>query len=360
MRLTDEEARDSVGIDPVKRVFTECIQAQPCLMELRANREFYCAGHHALFLPALVKGSATAPGTFGFLLGDAANAIHFWPGRGLNSGLSSVISLARCLAATWRGRPLRDADFLRHEAVMAMLQYRHKSRAWRQMVTADADGRVLAIKDQIARGIAEGELATCDRQAAIEGLMGRLSLIRSRLEPRIGGLPDDATLRAHLESLPRQTLHTLLVSDAWDTGNVGGEEVDVEWLLEAASAPPVSEKRDRLLALEYAGDASRDGGSQDPTCCDEEVGQPLPGASRVERISLAEVHQGQEQVELPEAPGPGQHADDRHCKGSCVVTRSFRTRGHPRESGSQPVSTPRVPKPPPRLSRAPMPWPQVI
>jgi hypothetical protein len=42
---------------------------------------------------------------------------------------------------------------------------------------------------------------------------------------------------AHLERLPRQTVHTLLVSDAWDTGNVGGEEVDVEWLLDAASAP---------------------------------------------------------------------------------------------------------------------------
>jgi hypothetical protein len=32
-------------------------------------------------------------------------------------------------------------------------------------------------------------------------------------------------------------LHTLVVSEAWDTGNVGGEEVDVEWLLKAAAAP---------------------------------------------------------------------------------------------------------------------------
>ena len=31
-------------------------------------------------------------------------------------------------------------------------------------------------------------------------------------------------------------LHTLLVSEAWDTGNVGGEEVDVEWLLEGEAA----------------------------------------------------------------------------------------------------------------------------
>ena len=280
MRLTDEEAKEAVGMDPVQRVFTECIQSSPCLMELRANREFYCAGHQALFLPALVKGSALWPrvqeglqlfgvrpenltavtgfrldmvqrprftaqlypktateqGTFGFLLGDAANAIHFWPGRGLNSGLASVISLSRCLSATWRGRPLRDADFVRHEAVMAMLQYRHKSRAWRQMVTTDPAGDVHAIKDEIARGIAEGGRRAFDKKADLNTLMKLLVQIRDRLAPRVDGLPDDATLRAHLERLPGPMLHTLLVSEAWDTGNVGGEEVDVEWLLEASAA----------------------------------------------------------------------------------------------------------------------------
>jgi FHA domain len=278
MRLTDQEAREAVGMDPVKRVFTECIQSSPCLLEQRANREFYCGAHHALFLPALLKGSAfwarvqeglklfgvrpenltavtgfrldmvqrprftaqlyprtaTAPGTFGFLLGDAANAIHFWPGRGLNSGLASAISLARCLAASWRGKVLRDADFIRHEAVMAMLQYRHKSRAWRQMVTTDADGNVRAIKDQIALGIAEGEQGSYDKDADLDELMKVLVQIRSRLEPRVDGLPDDKTLRAHLKRLPGQTLHTLLVSEPWDTRNVGGEEVDVEWLLESS------------------------------------------------------------------------------------------------------------------------------
>jgi hypothetical protein len=284
MRLTDQEASEAVGIDPVQRVFTECIQAQPCLLELRASREFHCAEHHALFLPALMKGSAlwtrvqeglqlfgippenlsavtgfrldmvqrprftaqlypktvTAPGTFGFLLGDAANAIHFWPGRGLNSGLASVISLARCLAASWRGIALRDADFLRHEAVMAMLQYRHKSRAWRQMVTTDTAGNVRAIKDQIALAIAEAEQGAYDEETDLNGLLDRLSRIRIRLERRIDGLPDDATLRAHLKQLPGQTLHVLLVSEAWDTGNVGGEEVDVDWLLDTPAAPALA------------------------------------------------------------------------------------------------------------------------
>jgi 2-polyprenyl-6-methoxyphenol hydroxylase-like FAD-dependent oxidoreductase len=275
MRLTDREAEEAVGIDPVRRVFTDCGQARACVMERLAGGDFCCASHHAFFLPALLEGSAlwtraqeglrlfgippenlsavtvfrlsmvqrprfttqlyprtvAAPGTFAFLLGDAANAIHFWPGRGLNSGLASVISLARSLMASWRGTALRDADFLRHEAVMAMLQYRHKSRAWRQMVTSDTNGNVRAIKDQIARGITEGEQGAYDRESDIRVFMDRLRHARSRLDSRIHGLPNDATLRVHLERLSGQTLHTLLASEAWDTGIVGGEEVDVDWLL---------------------------------------------------------------------------------------------------------------------------------
>jgi hypothetical protein len=281
MRLTDQEAKEAVGIDPVRQVFTPCIQSGPCLLELRSGGEFFCDGHKALFLPALLKGSAfwtrveeglamfgvqpqnltavtgfrldmvqrprfsaqlfprtkTTPGTYGFLLGDSANAIHFWPGRGLNSGLASAISLARCLAAPRRGSTLRDADFVRHEAVMSMLQYRHKSRAWRQMVTTDPDGNVLTIKAMIARGIEEGEQGAFDAEQDFEALMQRMTLIRGRLEKRIGPMPDDATLRAHLQRLPPPMLHALLVSEPWDSANVGGEEVDVEWLLDAPRLP---------------------------------------------------------------------------------------------------------------------------
>ena len=165
--------------------------------------------------------------------------MRFTSGRDavLNSGLASVISLARCLAASWRANTLRDADFVRHEAVMAMLQYRHKSRAWRQMVTTDTEGNVRAIKDQIALGIAEAEQGAYDQEADLNALMERLAQIRSRLERRVDGLPDDTTLRAHLEPLPGQTLHTLLVSEPWDTGSVGGEEVDVDWLLDLPAVP---------------------------------------------------------------------------------------------------------------------------
>ena len=58
MRLTDQEAEEAVGIDPVRKAFTECAQAQPCLLERVAGGEFCCATHHALFLPPLLKRSA--------------------------------------------------------------------------------------------------------------------------------------------------------------------------------------------------------------------------------------------------------------------------------------------------------------
>jgi hypothetical protein len=280
MRLTDREAKEAVGINPVKQTFSGCIQSEPCLLERGPSGDFVCGTHNTLFLPALLRGSAfwsrveqglalfgvpqenltavtgfqlnmvqrprfsvqlypptaTTPGTFGFLLGDAANAIHFWPGRGLNSGLASAISLARCLARERRGTVLRDADFVRHEAVMSMLQYRHKSRAWLQMVTADEEGNFHAIKDIIAQGIEEGEEGAFDRDADLEALLLRLTGIRDRLAPRVKGMPDDAALRTHLESLDGPLLHTVLVSGPWDTASVGGEEVDIDWLLEGPQA----------------------------------------------------------------------------------------------------------------------------
>jgi len=278
MRLTDTEAQEAVGINPIKQTFSGCIQSEPCLLELSPNGEFSCVTHGTLFLPALLRGSAfwsrvqeglvlfgvpaenltavtgfqlnmvhrprfsvrlfpptsTTPGTYGFLLGDSANAIHFWPGRGLNSGLSSAISLARCLARPRRGTTLRDADFVRHEAVMSMLQYRHKSRAWLQMVAADENGNFRAIKDIIADGVAEGEEGVFDQGADREALLLRLMQIRDRLAPRVKGMPDDATLRAHLDLLSGPLIHTLLVSGPWATAIVGGEEVDIDWLLEGS------------------------------------------------------------------------------------------------------------------------------
>ncbi|MFJ3303773.1 FHA domain-containing protein [Streptomyces sp. NPDC086549] len=271
MRLTDAEAAEVIGLDPVRRVFEECIASRPCLMNRDEHGDFQCSTHGTLFLPALIKGSplwkrvreglllfgvqsddltavtsfrldmvqrprfsaellpptANSPGTYGFLLGDAANAIHFWPGRGLNSGLASAISLARSLNGAWNGRAFRDADFLRHEAAMSMLQYRHKSRAWKAMVTTDDQGVTWAIKDIIEHGI-NGITDEPDRESDTATLLERMRAIRERLASRLPGMPDDEAILERLGTLQPATLRMLVLSGAWDTLTMGGEEVDID------------------------------------------------------------------------------------------------------------------------------------
>jgi hypothetical protein len=179
------------------------------------------------FTAELLPPTANSTGTYGFLLGDAANAIHFWPGRGLNSGLASAVSLARSLNGAWNGKPFRDADFLRHEAAMSMLQYRHKSRAWKAMVTTDDQGATWAIKDIIAHGI-DGIAEDPDREADTATLLERLRGIRSRLAKRMTGVPDDEAILERLGTLEDRTLRMLVLSGAWDTLTMGGEEVDID------------------------------------------------------------------------------------------------------------------------------------
>jgi hypothetical protein len=105
------------------------------------------------------------------------------------------------------------------------------------MVTADAAGNYRPIKDIIAKAITEGDEGHYDRAADLEALLARLAQVRSRLAPRVEGMPDDQVLRAHLERLGGSLIHTLLISDQWDSTNIGGEEVDIDWLLAAMESP---------------------------------------------------------------------------------------------------------------------------
>src|SRR5262249_8507372 len=103
--------------------------------------------HHSRFTAQL------SPRTFGVLLGDAACSIHFWPGRGLNTGLKSAVSLARCLKTCWRGKRLRPSDLFRHEGLMHQLQFREKNRAWTAMAMPDEQGAPRPIADRIQAGL---------------------------------------------------------------------------------------------------------------------------------------------------------------------------------------------------------------
>jgi 2-polyprenyl-6-methoxyphenol hydroxylase-like FAD-dependent oxidoreductase len=275
MRLTDEEAAQAVGVTALGEAETrQCIQSDPCLMRRDGDgHAFGCSTHRTLFLPALLGAHSSlwqrvvgglrmfgvrdadlsavtsfrldmvqrprftaevSPGTFGVLLGDAANALHFWPGRGLNSGIASALSLARVLACKWNGRGLRAADLLRHEGLMAMLQYRHKTRAWRAMTTLDELGQPVAIKDRIADAIRDHRGSDpARREADLDELLLRLGELKARLAGRMADLPGDAELRDHLSGLDDLTLRTAVDSGPWDTASTGGEEVDVDFLTTA-------------------------------------------------------------------------------------------------------------------------------
>jgi 2-polyprenyl-6-methoxyphenol hydroxylase-like FAD-dependent oxidoreductase len=241
MRLTDEESSKGFSLDAL------WTRLQGGLKLFGVNEENVGAMttfrlsmvHRPRFTAQLYAPTQKTSATFGFLLGDAANDIHFWPGRGLNSGIASAISLARCLTSRWRGRGFREADFTRHEGLMAMLQYRHKNRAWRSMVTTDETGTPCAIKNKIQKALVDCvdcEHKTFNTDADLDQLMSRLRHIRSRLTRRMSGLPDDDTLRRHLSTLDAETIRVLAVSDAWDTFSTGGEEVDVDALFSGAAA----------------------------------------------------------------------------------------------------------------------------
>ncbi|MFM9046458.1 MAG: hypothetical protein ACKOOH_02140 [Cyanobium sp.] len=198
--------------------------------------------HHHRFVAPLLEADPAPWRTYGCLIGDAANALHIWPGRGMNAGVLSAVSLARCLARQWPGAArrhggFREADFTRHEGGMQMLQYRHNSRAWRAIVSPDGAGGMEPIENRISRSLAEPVdlyTAASDR----EGFRLILKEVQVRLADRLPIPPDPAELDLVLAGLSPRALHTLVASGPWDSQLMGGEEVDIDCLL-PAGAPTV-------------------------------------------------------------------------------------------------------------------------
>ncbi len=179
--------------------------------------------HRSIFSAVLDWKSSGNP-TYGFLLGDAANAIHFWPGRGLNQGLVSAISLVRCLQERLRsGHILREADYSKHEAVMHMLQHRHKRRAWGAMIHR-ACAHSIPIHELISESI---KSPITDRNLLLEKLIDRCCGILSRISPRLPEAPDPELIEKRLNKLNIETLNTLAASGPWETFWSGGPEVDL-------------------------------------------------------------------------------------------------------------------------------------
>ncbi|MBY5454343.1 FHA domain-containing protein [Rhizobium leguminosarum] len=273
MRLTDDEAGEVRGRVPGEHEFRPCIQSNPCQVTWRADKSrdaYVCSKRGSVFVPAMDPASFLWPrvldglnlfqmqrdsleavtvfplsmtrrgafsaeltpvGTkrrvFGALLGDAAGVTHFWPGRGLNRGLSSAHALAVVVSRVDPGSTLRSADFSEFEGVMAQLQSRHQDRAWRAMVQL-YEGEVVPTKAVISRTIA---VPRPSRHSLIREMQVRIAGLSSGLKDRLPSPPDLAELYSALDRASNETLAVLVATGAWETLGSGGNEVDVNAIL---------------------------------------------------------------------------------------------------------------------------------
>lgn len=273
MRLTLAEAAEVRGRMPDGQKVQRCEQSDPCRVTWRSdNGQFVCDRTKTVFVPSVDPGSALWPRileglalfeiqpasieaitafelsmtrrgaftaeltpsgsdrpVFGALLGDAAGVTHFWPGRGLNRGLSGAHALARILSRRSSENPLRNADFAPFEAVMAALQHRHQDRAWRSMVQM-REGVTVPISTIVSDAIARPRGERC---AMLEVMRERVRNLIVRLDGRLPEKPSEAELFAALDTASDETLAVLVESQAWETRWSGGAEIDVDGLLKS-------------------------------------------------------------------------------------------------------------------------------
>ncbi|KAI0564961.1 FAD/NAD(P)-binding [Gracilaria domingensis] len=269
MRLTEQERTEVKGLPASGRTFVPCIQSEPCLMRYNGER-FRCDQHHTVFVPPIDQLSLLWPRVkqgmqlfkcrvsavtafqlsmvrspafvaeltdtgierqvFAALIGDAANSIHFWPGRGLNQGICSAVALARCLHNSWRPcRRLRSADFTPFVAAMSSLQHRHKDRAWRAMVQVQ-NGVVKPIRTIIEEAIAASTART--RDELIELFMERVVYLTNRLHRRMPEAADVHRIRRIVvENATQEAMSVFVHAGAWDLRLSAGPEVDIDSLV---------------------------------------------------------------------------------------------------------------------------------
>ncbi|CAF0985369.1 unnamed protein product [Adineta steineri] len=169
------------------------------------------------------------------LAGDAAMNVHFWPGRGMNSGMKAAMALARNILRACTSKtsphsievrtPLRLLDFLDYEGFMARLRLREQQ------------GRSLPIlMDSIDASVGEAytyaHLNHCyDRYT--KKLNEKLKETRSRFDqrsdwPHLTRPVTDEELQAACNRISHNAVAQLSLANPWPTREMSGIEVLVE------------------------------------------------------------------------------------------------------------------------------------
>lgn len=265
MRLTEKEASEVKGRRVDGTIAPDCIQSRPCMMKIDSSESLTCPTHRTTFLPPNDEHSVlwpqakeglklfqcellsvtsfrlnmvsrsrfiselTSTGSikpvFGALIGDAANTIHFWPGRGLNHAILSAVGLARCLHRRWNENSLRSSDFTKYVAMMSALQHRHKDRAWRQVVI-QKEGKTKSISEIIHDALQTH--SGRDKEELVGILSKRVEKWDMALRSRLVQLPNVEEVITLLHQCDVKTLNAMVESQNWETRLSGGAEVDLD------------------------------------------------------------------------------------------------------------------------------------
>ncbi|KAL8287741.1 hypothetical protein RB597_000022 [Gaeumannomyces tritici] len=176
-------------------------------------------------LPPAEAPSIRRPHALVAVAGDAAMTVHFWPGRGLNSGIKSGIALGDEIVAS-----LNDGRFVglspsamdEYNAFIMKLQDREHDKRSIPILNQSGSPEML--------GWLLSKAGSVPDEVAVEWLVGAMAQIAARLEAR----PDwafapvanvEPQLRIVLRQLHPLTLREMAVSFPWPTREMGGAEV---------------------------------------------------------------------------------------------------------------------------------------
>ncbi|CAF3614242.1 unnamed protein product [Adineta steineri] len=169
------------------------------------------------------------------LAGDAALNVHFWPGRGMNSGMKAAMALARNIVHSCRTkasletitirRPLRFLDFLDYEGFMARLRAREQQGRSLRVLIDPIDQSV--VDSYSYAGVGHCHVKYTRR------LIRKLQDMRERLQERADWphqdrpITDEELQRASNRISPNAVAQ-LSLANPWPTREMGGIDVLVE------------------------------------------------------------------------------------------------------------------------------------
>ncbi|KAK4104377.1 hypothetical protein N658DRAFT_504014 [Parathielavia hyrcaniae] len=157
--------------------------------------------------------------------GDAAMTVHFWPGRGLNSGIKAGLALGDEIC-----HALRNGRFAGLE-LSAMKEYNDFIM---KLQGREHDKRSIPILNQSGSpemlGWLLNKAQAVPNEIAIEWLVGAMTQIADRLELRRDWhFPHESNVEAQIRIILRQlnslTLREMAVSFPWPTREMAGAEV---------------------------------------------------------------------------------------------------------------------------------------